>query len=59
MATAIVKLGMFLRSEDGPSATEYAILLGIITFAALAAMATFGSNMVGIYLAIQSKVSAV
>lgn len=59
MISAYEKIGSFLRSEDGPTATEYAVLLGLIAFAVLAVMATFGSNMAGIYQVIQLKVAAV
>ncbi len=40
---------LFLRSEDGPTATEYAVMLGIIAVAVIATMTTFGNKVSNIY----------
>lgn len=42
----------FLRSEDGPTATEYAVLLAVICVAAIGALSQFGDHMGSIYTAI-------
>ena len=42
----------FLRSEDGPTATEYAVLLALIAIGVLATMAAFGTRVDGIYVSI-------
>ncbi|MCP4248721.1 MAG: Flp family type IVb pilin [bacterium] len=40
----------FLRSEDGPTATEYAIMLALIAMAVVVAMRQFGEHVSGIYV---------
>ncbi len=47
-----------LRSDDGPTAVEYAVLLGVIAVGTLAAMATFGVKMEAIYTIIASAAGA-
>ena len=39
----------FLRSEDGPTATEYAVMLALIIIVALAAITTLGTTVKGIF----------
>jgi pilus assembly protein Flp/PilA len=39
----------FLRSEDGPTATEYAVMLALIIIVALAAITTLGTTVQGIF----------
>ncbi len=41
--------GRFLASEDGPTATEYAIMLAMIILAALIAIALVGEDVKGIF----------
>ena len=47
------RLLLFLRSDDGPTATEYAVLLAVIAVVTLASMSAFGERMNNIYLAIE------
>lgn len=42
-------LRRFAREEDGPTATEYAIMLALIVLVAAAAIQGIGSRMTGIY----------
>jgi len=42
----------FVRSESGPAATEYAVLIALIAIGVLVTMSGFGDTMNGIYLAI-------
>jgi pilus assembly protein Flp/PilA len=42
-------LGRLLRQEDGPSATEYAILLALLVLVAVAAIQGIGGSMQHIY----------
>ena len=42
----------FLRSEDGPTATEYGVLIAVICIAAISALSSFGAHMGNIYTAI-------
>ena len=43
----------FLRSEDGPSAVEYATLLGLIAAAAIGALTAFGGQVDALYVLIR------
>jgi Flp pilus assembly pilin Flp len=43
---------VFLRGEDGPTATEYAVLLALIALTVLGAMASFGDHVNGLYVTI-------
>ena len=52
------KLRELLRSEDGPTATEYAILIAVICVAAIGALSTFGVGMDNIYMSIAGAVAA-
>jgi len=49
----------FLRSEAGPAATEYAVLIAVIAIGVLVAMGGFGDSMNGIYLAISGAVEGI
>ena len=49
----------FLRLDDGPTATEYAVLLAIISGATLVAMGMFGDRMNAIYLTLAASVADV
>lgn len=42
-------LGRFLRAEDGPTATEYAVLLALIVLVAAAVIQSIGEKMYNIY----------
>ncbi len=45
MKTLVSRVTDFLKSEDGPSAVEYAVLLGLIAMAAFAAISGLGTSM--------------
>ena len=38
------KIGNFLKSEDGPTAVEYAVMLALIVVVCLTAINTIGTN---------------
>ena len=44
----------FLNAEDGPTATEYAVLLSLIVVGLFVTLATLGENVNGLYQAIAS-----
>ena len=46
----------FLKSEDGPTATEYAVLLALIAGGVLSAMASFGTHVNDMYVTIAQTV---
>ena len=52
------RLREFVRSEDGPTATEYAILIAVICVAVIGAMSSFGQHMDNLYTSIASTVPA-
>ncbi len=49
----------FLRSEEGPTATEYALLLAVISLTVMGAMAGFGDHVGNIYTIINGAVGDV
>jgi Flp pilus assembly pilin Flp len=48
-----------LLEDDGPTATEYAVMLAVICIAVLATMATFGERVTAIYTAINEATGTV
>ncbi len=46
------RFGQFLRGDDGPTATEYAVLLALIALTVLGAMSAFGDRMNAIYASV-------
>ncbi len=51
------RLSHLFVAEDGPSATEYAILLALLILVAVAAIGGIGSRVYNIYQNIDSTVS--
>ena len=43
------KVHRFLRSEDGPTAVEYAVMLSLIICVCLAAITSIGSNASSVF----------
>ncbi len=39
-----LRIGRFVRSEDGPTAVEYAVMLSLIVVVCLSTIKTLGSN---------------
>ena len=58
MRESCQRMGELLRSEDGPTATEYAVLIAVICVAAIGALSSFGVHMDNIYTSIAGTVSA-
>jgi pilus assembly protein Flp/PilA len=44
MKAAVLKIQRFLKSEDGPTAVEYAVMLALIVIVCLTAIQTVGTN---------------
>ena len=53
------RITQFVHEEDGPTATEYAVMLAVIAMTVLGAMAAFGNRMNSIYVSITNAVSAI
>jgi pilus assembly protein Flp/PilA len=49
------KVREFLVSEDGPTATEYAVMLALIIIVALAAIGVLGTKVSDIFTGINGK----
>ncbi len=45
MQTMLNKIRNFIQSEEGPTATEYAVMLALIIVVALVAIQTLGQNV--------------
>lgn len=45
MKALVQRAKTFLRSEDGPTATEYAVMLALIIIVALAAITLLGNKV--------------
>lgn len=45
----------FLQSEDGPTATEYAVMLALIIIVALTAITTLGQKVESIFSNVEGK----
>lgn len=46
----------FLRSEDGPTATEYAVMLALIVLAAIGAMTALGGKVNTIFTDVEAAI---
>ena len=47
----------FLRSEDGPTAVEYAVMLALIIVVCIAAISALGSNAEGTFNLVATTVN--
>lgn len=45
----------FLREEDGPTATEYAVMLALILVVTIASISVLGSKVNEIFIELNSK----
>ena len=52
-------MGRLVREEEGQDLVEYALLLGLISIVAVAAITATGQSINGIWLAVQAAVGAV
>ena len=49
----------FLKSEDGPTATEYAVMLALIIIVALGAITGLGTTVQGIFTSVDTSLPTV
>lgn len=54
MKTIKQQLKRFVASDDGPTTTEYAVMLAVICVAVLSALSMFGVKMENIYTTLNS-----
>jgi len=52
------RLAREVRSEDGPTTTEYAVLIAVICVAVIGALSSFGVHMDNIYTSITNTIPA-
>lgn len=55
MSNILIRAKSFLRSEDGPTATEYAVMLALIIIVALGAITGLGTTVEGIFTSVDSQ----
>ena len=51
-------LKRFLKSEDGPTATEYAVMLALIIVACIATVSLLGGSVNGMFASVQTTLDA-
>jgi pilus assembly protein Flp/PilA len=56
MFSLVSRIPSFLKSEDGPTATEYGLMIALICVAVVGALSSFGVHMDNLYLAIDATV---
>ena len=49
----------FLRSEDGPTATEYAVMLALIIIVAIGTITTLGTTVKGVFANVETELAKV
>ncbi len=50
------KLVRFLKSEDGPTAVEYAVMLSLIIAVCLAAVTSIGTNVSSVFSKVANSI---
>lgn len=55
MKGLVTRVKSFLRSEDGPTATEYAVMLALIIVVALAAITLLGTKVSTIFTNVETS----
>ncbi len=58
MKALMQRTKQFLVSEDGPTATEYAVMLALIIIVALAAITLLGQKVNTIFTNVEAKLPA-
>ena len=51
------KIKRFLKSEDGPTAVEYAVMLSLIIVICLGAVKAIGTNATATFTAVAAQIS--
>jgi pilus assembly protein Flp/PilA len=58
MFSTCTKILKFLKSEDGPTAVEYAVMLALIIVACIAILQNLGSSISGTFSSVSSTVGS-
>jgi Flp pilus assembly pilin Flp len=54
--TSRQRFGTFVRSEAGPTSSEYAVMLAMIILVSMGIIGSIGDRFQGIYLAIAGRI---
>lgn len=57
MNAIVNRMKAFLVNDDGPTATEYAVMLALIIVVAIAAVTLLGQSVKGVFSNVNDKVS--
>ena len=57
MKSIVNRAKSFLKSEDGPTATEYAVMLALIIVVAIAAISSLGEKVSGMFSGVDGKLT--
>ena len=57
MKNFIQKIERFIRSEDGPTAVEYAVMLSLIIVVCLGAVKSIGTRSASTFTAVAQQIS--
>ncbi len=58
MHSLALKVRRFLKSEDGPTAVEYAVMLALIIIVCLAAISSVGTNAKSTFTKVANSIGA-
>lgn len=58
MNALVSRAKAFLVNEDGPTATEYAVMLALIIVVAIAAVTLLGQSVQGVFSNVNTKIQA-
>jgi len=58
MSVLISKIRRFLCSEDGPTAVEYAVLVGLIVVGTIAAVSALSKSISGTFSTVSSTIGS-
>lgn len=58
MKALVSRVKAFLVNEDGPTATEYAVMLALIIIVAIGAITALGTKVSSMFSAVDSKLVA-
>jgi len=58
MNALVSRAKAFLVSEDGPTATEYAVMLALIIVVAIAAVTLLGQSVTSVFTNVNTKIKA-
>ena len=57
MSELLRRVNDFLRSEDGPTAVEYAVMLALIVILAIGTITSVGSSVKGVYANVNAELA--